>query len=95
MGEGSQENASVPIAAKITRTSLVCWSNPSNDAGRPRAGERFEVGEDQDGDGSFVGAADGGDWLGWLGLRRWSDLTILLAGLRRGDLRRGENQQGC
>ena len=41
---------------------------PVDDARRPRAGEGFEVGEDEDGDGGFVGAADGGDWLSWLRL---------------------------
>jgi hypothetical protein len=50
-----------------------------------------EVGEDEDGDGSFVGTTDGGDWLGWLRLSRWSDLTMQLAGLRRSDLRRDKN----
>ena len=40
-----------------------------------------EVGEDEDGDGSFVGAANGGEWLGRLGRRRWVTLTIRLAGL--------------
>ena len=62
-----------------------------DDAGGAGAGERLEVGEDEDGDGSFVGAADGGDWLGWLRLSRWSDLTMQLAGLRRSDLRRDKN----
>ena len=49
-----------------------------DDARRPRAGEGLEVGEDQDGDGSLVGAADGGDRP---------------IGLRRSDLRRDEQQQ--
>jgi hypothetical protein len=40
-----------------------------DDTGRARAGEGLEVGKDEDGDGSFVGAADAGDWLSWRGLR--------------------------
>src|SRR5208283_856789 len=47
----------------------------------------------QDGDGRVVGTADGGDWLSWLGRRRWSDLATRLIGLRRGDPRRGEDQE--
>jgi len=66
---------------------------PVDDARRPRAGERFEVGEDEDGNGSFVGTTDGGYWMSWLRRRRWSGLTTWLAGLRRGDVRRGDKQE--
>ena len=52
-----------------------------------------EVGEDEDGDGSFVGAADGGNWLGGPRFRRRRDRAMRLARLRRGDPRRSEDQK--